>query len=260
MLRDNQKNIIYILILVIPFLLFVGQSRFFTAVKFGFITVATVPIKIISFPIREFKKVLYYHRTFEAYKSLRKEVGYLKARLIGIDELSKENARLDELLRLKRNLVFSSVAANVVGREPSYWNNSMIIDRGEEHGITVGQPVVSAQGVVGKIFEVSATTAKVILVTDPQFSLAALAQRTRESGLVSGTLDGNCRMSYIDSDARIRPGDKIITSKLSSSFPESLMIGTVMDVVENSRELTMEAIIEPAVPLSQLEEVLVILK
>ncbi len=240
--------------------MFVSQSRFFTAVKFGFIKVVSVPVKIISFPIREVKKILYYHRTFEAYKSLRKEVGYLKARLIGIDELTKENTRLDELLKLKRSLVYSSVAANVVGREPSYWNNSMIIDKGANEGVKVGQPVVNALGVVGKVSEVSPTTAKVILITDPQFSLAALVKRTRESGLISGTLDGNCRMSYIDQDARIRGGDQVITSKLSSSFPESLMVGIIVEVVHNPRTLTIEAIVEPAVALSQLEEVLVILK
>jgi rod shape-determining protein MreC len=259
-LRNNQKNIIYILLLLVPFLLFTSQTRFFTAVKFGFIKVIAVPVKILSFPVREVKKVLYYHRTFEVYTTLRKEVGYLKGRLIGVDELAKENARLVELLKLKRELVFSSVAANVIGREASFWNYSITIDKGAAQGIKVGQPVVNALGVVGKVFEVVETTSKVILITDPQFSVAALAQRTRESGLVSGTLQGKCRMSYIDNDARIRSGDQVITSKLSSSFPESLLIGTIIDIVDNPRTMTAEAIIEPAADMSQLEEVLVVLK
>lgn len=258
MLRDNQKNIIYVIVLVIPFLLFAGQSRFFKAVKSGFLTVATIPIKIISFPVREVKKIIYYHRTYEAYKTIRKEVNYLKARLIGIDEIARENARLADLLEMKRSLVYSSVAANVVGREPTYWNNAMIIDKGKEDGIEVGQPVVNALGVVGKVSEVGETTSKVILITDPQFSLAVLVKRTRESGLISGTLDGNCRMNYIAQDALIRPGDQVITSKLSSSFPENLMVGTIVDSVENPRTMSIEAVVEPAVALSQLEEVLVI--
>lgn len=260
MRRHNQRNIIYLLLLIIPILLFVSQSKIFTSFKFAFIKITSTPVRIISFPVREVKKILYYHRTFEAYKNLSREVGYLRARLIGVEEIARENTRLDKLLKLKRELLYSSVAANVIGREPSYWHNSMIIDKGTDHGIKEGQPVVNALGVVGKIAEVSASTSKVILITDPQFSVAALDKRTRESGLVSGSLGGRCRMSYIDPDARIRSGDRIITSKLSSSFPESLMVGTIIDVVENPRNATIEAVIEPSVALSQLEEVLVVLK
>ena len=259
MRRNNHRTIIYILFLFIPFLLFLNQAKFFTAVKFGFITVVSAPVKMLAFPVREAKKILYYHRIYEGYKDLRRETDFLKARLTGVEELSRENTRLAKLLDLKRELVSSSVAANVIGREPSFWNNSMIIDKGDKDGIKVGQPVINALGVVGKIAEVSHSTAKVILITDPQFSVAALAQRTRESGLVSGTLGGKCRMNYIDKDALIRHGDKIITSKLSSSFPHNLVIGTVVDIVENTSTNTIEAVIEPSVALSQLEEVLVVL-
>jgi len=220
----------------------------------------SVPIRLLSFPIGEMKKILYYHRTFNEYKKLKNEVGVLKARLTGLQEVIRENTRLEDLLEFKRRLIFSSVAASVIGRDPSYWNSSMIIDKGKIDGIEIGMPVVNALGVVGKIVEVSERQSKVMLLTDPQFSVAALIQEPRESGLVVGTLQGVCRMRYIRDSAKIRVGDKVITSKLSSSFPESLLIGEVTQITEDPGSASVECLIQPSVSFSQIEEVLVILK
>ena len=260
MLRTNRKNLIYFCILLVAFILLFTGVKSFVPFKFGVIQTTSVPIRILSFPIREIKKILYYHRTFDEYKRLKEEVDVLRARLVGLEEVIRENTRLEDLLKFKRNLVYSSVVANVIGREPSHWNSTMIIDRGEEAGIQLGFPVVNAAGVVGKIAEVSRGMSKVILLTDPQFSVAALIREPRESGLVSGTLRGVCRMRYIREDAKIHIGDQVITSKLSSSFPEGLFIGKVVAVNDSSKRPTVECLIQPSVGFSQIEEVLVILK
>jgi len=191
---------------------------------------------------------------------LRRQVDVLKERLTGLDEVLTENTRLEKLLDFKRELIFSSVAANVIGRDPSNWNATMIIDKGRDDGVGVGMPVVNASGVVGKVVEVSTRKAKVILLSDPNFSVAALVQRSREEGLVSGTLLGMCRMRYLSSRADIQPGDPVITSKLSSSFPEGLLIGEVLSVQVRENKPLMDCVVKPAVSLSQIEEVLVILK
>jgi len=190
---------------------------------------------------------------------LKEEVDVLKARLVGIEEVVQENTRLENLLKFKRQLVYSSVVANVIGRDPSYWNSTMIIDKGSADGIRQGLPVVNALGVVGKIAEVGQSSSKVILLTDPQFSVAALVQEPRESGLVSGTLQGVCRMKYIRDDAKIRVGNKVITSKLSSSFPEGLLIGEIISIDDRLNKPTAETLVQPFVAFSQIEEVLVIL-
>jgi rod shape-determining protein MreC len=217
------------------------------------------PIQIVSLPLKEIKKMLFYHRIYNEYVRLRSENAVLKTRLVVMEELIVENLRLEKLLTFKSRLVQSSVAARVIGRNPSVWNAAMIIDKGEHDGIRLGMPVVSDLGVVGKIAEVSKEKSKVVLLTDPQFSVAGLIQRPRESGLVTGTLQGVLRMRYINEDAEIQTGDKVITSKLSTSFPEGLLIGEVIQVESNTRSPSVECVIQPAVPLSQLEEVLVIL-
>lgn len=261
MLRRTPKNLIYLCLLLVPFLVFFFRSDTLAPLKFKFVRVMNVPIKIISFPFYEAKKILFYHRTFNEYQRLREEVSALKARLVGQDELVAENLRLERLLTFKRSLVYPSVTASVIGRDPSGWSSSMIIDRGRDDGIRQGMPVINALGVVGKIAEVSEQNSKVVLLTDPQFSVAALIQGSREIGLVTGSLQGEiCRMRFISSDAQINVGDKVITSKLSTSFPEGLLVGEVVRIIGNPQEPSIECIIKPAVVLSQVEEVLVILQ
>ena len=259
MFRANRKNITYLCVLLVAFFLLFAGTKSFHAVKSGIIKTISIPIWFISFPVHEIKKILYYHRTFDEYKRLKEETDVLKARLVGLEEIVRENTRLENLLKFKRQLVYSSVVASVVGREPSYWNSTMIIDKGRADGIQQGMPVVNALGVVGKISEVSHRTSKVILLTDPQFSIAVLIQEPRESGLVSGTLQGVCRMKYIRDDAQIHVGDKVITSKLSSSFPEGLLIGEIISVKADHQRHTVECLVQPSVAFSQIEEVLVIL-
>ncbi len=234
--------------------------EFFRPLQFKVIELASVPLRVLAFPLKETKKILYYHRTFDEYRRLANEVNVLKARLVGMDEILRENSRLEALLKFKRKLLYSSVAASVVGRDPSAWNAVMIIDKGTEDGLKQGMSVVSDLGVIGKIAEVNRKKAKVMLLTDPQFSVAALVQGPRESGLVSGTLQGVCRMRYLEIGAEIQVGDKVVTSKLSSSFPESLLIGEVIAIEENPSDGSVQGLIQPSVALSQVEEVLVIVK
>ena len=260
MFRRTRKKLVYILIFLIPTFVLLSRFRIFSPIKFGFISIISAPARVLSFPIKEIKKILYYHRTFDEYRRLRTETDVLKARLIGLEEVIRENTRLEKLLEFKRELVYSSVTASVIGRDPSNWRSSMIIDKGKKEGIELGMTVVNALGVVGRIAEVGDNFSKVILLLDPQFSVAAVIKRSGESGLVTGTLQGGCRMSYIASEADVLPGDMVITSKLSSSFPEGLLIGEVVRLNKDFDGSSSECIIEPAVYFSQIEEVLVILQ
>lgn len=260
MSRHRLKTLVYLAVLAIPVLLFFSRSGVFSSFKFAVVSGTSLPIRILSFPFVEIKKILYYHHTYAQYIQLQKDVNTLKSRLAGLDEVIRENSRLEKLLNFKRQNIFSSVTANVIGRDPSDWNATMIVDRGRKDGITSGMPVLNAQGVVGRIAEVSDRTAKVVLLTDPGFSVAGLVQRSRETGLVSGSLQGICRLRYLSNGADIQPGDQVITSKLSSSFPEGLLIGEVIEVSVRDNGMTVECTVRPLVQMSQIEEVLIIVK
>jgi len=190
---------------------------------------------------------------------LQEEASVLRSQVLERREIIQENARLKQLFDFKRSFIFSSIAANVIGRDPTNWSSSIVIDRGKKDGLQPGMPVVNSLGVVGKVSEVGSSTSRVLLLTDPNFSVAALVQRNRENGLVAGTLTGTCRMKYLSYDANVKVGDRVITSKLSSAFPEGLLIGVVTKVEESQSSPTLECLVNPMVSLSQVEEVLVIL-
>ncbi len=256
----KRKFIVYGLLFVAVFFLLFIQPKFFTPFKFSVLKIVSIPIRILAIPFYEIKKVLTYHRTYDQYSRLQREFSILRERMISMDEVIKENNRLAKLLDFKRSLLFSSVAANVIGRDPSSWNAMIIIDRGREHGVEKGMAVVSAFGVVGKVIETGADKAKVVLLTDPDFAIAGLVKRSREVGLVSGTLQGMSQMRYLSGEADVQVGDVVITSKLSSSFPEGLLIGEVVEVYVDKNSSAVNCIIKPAASLSQLEEVLVVHK
>lgn len=260
MSRRKSKFIVYGLLFLAAFSLLFTHYDTFLPFKSLVVNIVSFPITIISAPLTEFKKMVRYHRTYDEFQLLKKEYRILRNRLIGFDEVQKENNRLAQLLEFKRGLIFSSVAANVVGRDPDSWNSSIIIDRGREDGVDEGMPVVSALGVVGKVSEAGPGQSKVVLLTDPSFSVAALVKRSREIGLVSGTLKGLSQMRYLSADADVKAGDIIITSKLSTSFPEGLLIGEVVEAHTDDNSLTLHCLISPATALSQLEEVLVVQK
>ncbi|MFP4472356.1 MAG: rod shape-determining protein MreC [Candidatus Omnitrophota bacterium] len=256
----RSKFIVYGLVLLTAFLLLFVRQDLLSPFKFSLVRFLNIPVRLIAYPVREVKKIVLYHRTYEEWKRLSRQNEMLRQRLASQDEILKENNRLAQLLKFQRRLVYSSAAANVIGRDPTRWNAAVILDRGLADGVDIGMPVVSALGVVGKVVEAGVDQSEAILVTDPGFAVVALDQRSREVGLVSGTLQGLCRMRYLSSDADVQVGDLIVTSKLSSSFPEGLLIGEVTDVHIHKNSPVVDCLIKPAASLSQIEEVLVILK
>ncbi len=256
--KKIPKNFIYLFILIIPGFILFTRPAFLTAQKGVVLDFSAGPIAVITWPLRELKKVVFYHKTYDEYIVLKREVDGLRAKIVNAQEIILENKRLENLLEFKRQMPYSSVAATVVGRDPSNWNALLIINKGRSVGIKVGMPVVNSAGVVGKIVEVGEHKAKVILISDPNFNVAAIAQETRESGLLSGTLRGLCRLRYLPEDSKIEVGEKIVTSKLSSTFPDGILIGTVTSIHNLVNTTGAECLVKPINDPSQIEEVLVL--
>lgn len=260
MAKKLSKNLIYILLLFIPVFLLVVRPSFINAQKNTVVEHSKGPLSILAWPFLELKKIVLYHGTYEEYIKLKKENGGLWAKITNAQELLRENKRLTELLDFKRTIPYDTTAAVVIGRDPTNWNAVLIIDKGGKSGIKIGMPVVNPAGVVGKVIEVGHDVSKVILVSDPNFNVAAVTQDSRESGLLTGTLQGLCRLRYLPEDAVVKTGEKIVTSKLSSSFPDSILIGTVVSVNNRTNSTGTECLVRPATSPSTVEEVLVLKK
>jgi rod shape-determining protein MreC len=256
--RKTFKKAAYAGILVVPFLILFLHPKNYRA-AFLLDTVVR-PVGLLQAPAFELKKMFFYRETYDEYVRFKRQNEVLKAGLIATRAKTQALERYEKIQTFRNNQNDASIVANVVGRDPSNWNASLIIDRGHAEGIEVGQPVVSPLGVVGRIFEVGHNTSKVILVSDPTFAVAAVVGRSRENGLLTGTLQGVLRLQYLTGNADVKVGDAVVTSRLSTAFPEGILIGQITDVQASVNVHTVECLVEPAVDLSELEEVIVIKK
>ena len=99
-----------------------------------------------------------------------------------------------------------------------------------------------------------------MLISDSNLSVSAIVQRSRQEGLITGTLGTQLIMKYLPEDADIKVQDKIITSGMNQNYPKGILIGSVLEVAHEFSSLGRYAIIRPAVNLSSVEEVFVIIR
>ena len=187
-----------------------------------------------------------------------------------IESLEMENARYQELLatnqRLQKLLQFKSItdqpvlATQVIGRDPTGWFQSVIIDKGKNAGLKVNMPVINAKGVVGRLVSVSYNYAKVLLLIDQNSAIDCIIQRSRDSGMVKGLSSKVCVLDYVLKTSDVRVGDMVVTSGLGRVFPKGIPVGEVVEVEDPPGELFKDVKISPMVDFSKLEELLVILK
>ena len=173
-------------------------------------------------------------------------------------EASVATERLSALLEFKKQALPTSVAAQVIGRDTGNWYKTIILNKGASDGIQSDQGVITPAGVVGRIVKTTASTAVVLLVTDPNNAIAGLIQRTRDEGIVEGTTQGQARLKYIPLLSNARPGDHVVTSGLVGGFPRGIPIGTIIRIDKEEEALFQSAELSPEVDPNRVEEVLVI--
>jgi rod shape-determining protein MreC len=169
-----------------------------------------------------------------------------------------ENVRLRKLLEFKQAHQFEMVAAMVIGSGPGRQFNTIILDRGAIDSIKRNMPVVTADGLVGKILTVSRHYACAQILLDANFRVSVKAQRTRVQGILSWENSEFCNLSAVPKHADIRQGDLLVTSGYSSIFPGGLPVGTVTLTSDAVTGLFKRVLVKPAVNFNLLEEVLVI--
>jgi rod shape-determining protein MreC len=189
---------------------------------------------------------------------LRKEIRALRAQNAELRERASASERLAGLLELKERQFPQTVAAQVLGRDTSNWYRALIVDKGERDGVREEMGVIAPAGVVGRVVKTTASTALVLLLTDPSNAIAALIQRTRDEGIVEGTAQGLARIKYVPLLARVQAGDRVVTSGLTGNFPKGLAIGAITSIEKAEGDLFQAATIAPEVDFSRLEEVLVL--
>jgi rod shape-determining protein MreC len=194
----------------------------------------------------------------EENQELRRKLDELERISQRVVELDLNNRRLERLLALRDEIGREAIAARVVGRNPTAWVHTVVLDKGGRHGVAKGMAVLTPEGVVGQVVSVSAHTARVLLVSDPNSGVDALVQRTRVRGIAAGTIDGGCVLKYIQRGDEVAVGDTIITSGLDGTFPKGQPIGTVTWVGTKDSRMFQDVEVKLSAELAKVEEVLVV--
>jgi rod shape-determining protein MreC len=150
------------------------------------------------------------------------------------------------------------IAAEVVAYSPSAWFRTIVINKGQRDGVRKGLPVMTWEGVVGKVMRISSTSSVILLVIDRNSSVDCLVQRTRTRGILEGEGGGRCFLRYVPRTEDIQVGDHIVTSGLEGIFPKGLSMGEVVRVEKKAYGLFQEIEVMPSADLSRLEEVMVL--
>ncbi|HXG83244.1 MAG TPA: rod shape-determining protein MreC [Pyrinomonadaceae bacterium] len=211
-----------------------------------------------------------YFQSFATLRTAQSENDVLKQRVQELEvavqnkeSLSVENERLKSLLELKERSETKILPAKIIGRDPSAWFDTSIINRGSLDGVKLNMPVVTNGGIVGRITAVSPLTSQIYLVSREKVSQGGIIGEIGKSnalGVVSGTGKKELlEMGYVPGSVEVNVGESVYTTGQEGIYPPGLKIGEVIEVRIGSATVTHQIFIKPSANLSSLQEVAVLL-
>ncbi len=187
------------------------------------------------------------------------EISQLQAQILELQQQLSETDILYALLDFARsNPENKYVAASVIGIDPSPFVSYVIIDHGSDDGIKYGMPVVTQQGLVGKVDAVTATAARVQLITDSGSAVNVTMQSSKATGQVVGSVTGDLTLDKVSTSETLVEGDLAISSGLGGLYPSNIVVGQVLSPSKGENDLFQSAVIQPVVDFTNLQAVLVI--
>jgi len=190
---------------------------------------------------------------------LEAEVSRLESQIIDLQQQLSETRILSALVDFARvHPENRYLAASVIGRDPSPFLQYVIINRGSDDGLRRGMPVVTQQGLVGRISKVTAGAATVQLISDAAAKVNVRIEPSRAQALLQGQITGEVSLDMIPQAAKVQVGDLVLTSGLGGNYPDNILIGQITGVRRRDYDIFQQASVQPVVDFSQLEIVLVI--
>lgn len=195
--------------------------------------------------------------------ALQSEVNELRQDQVELDELRRENELFRQFLELKEeNSDYQFVYARVMVLDPSDRYSNFTLNKGSTAGVKVNDPVLTPDGLVGKVYETGLTYAKVRTLLDPATQVGATVLRKNAGGISGGSLSlaqqGLFRLNYLSRESGVASGDRIVTSGKGGVYPPNLLIGTVQEVASDTDGVSMFATVKPYADIHNVSEVLVL--
>ena len=193
-------------------------------------------------------------------RRLERRIAEIESENLQFREALVSSGHLSRVASMRDEIEIPMLPAEIVGLDVAPWFRSVLVDRGEDHGVLPGYPVVTHEGIVGLVTATSNHAAKTMLMLDRQSSIDALVQRSRARGVVRGTGRERLEFEFVVRDSDVALGDEIVTSGLGGVYPKGLRIGRVSELEEAGGRLTKIAVVTPSVDLGRLEHVFVLLR
>lgn len=191
---------------------------------------------------------------------LQAELTDLEQVNLHLREALVSSGHLDRIVEMRDKFEVPMLPAAVAGLDVSPFFRSILIDRGSQHGVRAGHPVINHEGVVGVVSRTSSHAAKVLLIFDRQSAADAVIQRSRTRGTVRGRGTSQPNFEYEARRGDVEVGDVVLTSGLGGVYPKGLKLGEVTEVADLGGSLMQSASVSPAVEFGRLEQVFVILR
>ncbi len=198
-------------------------------------------------------------QTDEENRTLKAKVEQYRRALTAYEEKIKEIGRVDVLVQLETSLALPSVRANVIGGDPTQWYHSRILDKGLDSGIRRDSPVINADGVVGRIVQVSRRSSVLQLITDVDSGAGVLLEGSRAQGVLKGAGKPEAYIEYVGSNEKVVVGEKVLTSGLDQIYPKGLLVGYVVRT-SPTKQIFQKIEVAVSANVLKLEEVLVLKK
>ncbi|HEY0877534.1 MAG TPA: rod shape-determining protein MreC [Zeimonas sp.] len=179
--------------------------------------------------------------------------------LLQTEQLAAENRQLRRLLAMRERAVLRSTVAEVLYDARDAFSRRLVLDKGVQHGVAAGQPVIDADGVIGQVTRVYPLSSEVTLVTDRESTIPIELRRTGERSVAyGGSITGTVELRYLRTNADVRVGDVLVTSGLDGVFPAGLPVGTVRSVEVGSSAF-LRVVVDPAAQVERTRLLLVLL-
>ena len=196
----------------------------------------------------------------ERNERLRGRIAELEEANLQYREALVASGHLQQIAAMRDEFEIPMLPSEVVGLDVMPWFRSVLVDRGGAHGVRAGNPVITAEGVVGLVTATSRHAAKTMLLLDRQSAIDGIVQRSRARGIVRGQGTDRLAFEFVVRGGDVRLGDVVITSGLGAVYPKGLRIGEVVELLDPEGGLLQTATLRPAVDFGRLEQVFVMMR
>lgn len=194
---------------------------------------------------------------------LKEKIAEYESELAGYNEAKHKLASYETILGVKEeNPDFELQMANIVGRDSVNIFSSFIINKGSGSGVSVNDPVISGNCLVGVVKKVNGSYSVVASILNPSVNVSAIESRTRETAYVTSDVEqaenGRCVLQGLSRTTEVSPGGIVLTSGIGGIYPKGLIVGTVSRVFRSDMDISSYAVITPGADVNEIEDVFVI--